>query len=290
MHHCGPQKNGILDTFYQYLQAIEEREKNNCPRLPAVDPRDQINRIKKSVDNMKTAQKARVNIQRVRKVQRVPAWSVLNRNLINNDSSTQDSKDSGVDVTEPLRNDSMDDSSNQKDSGKRDVHPVGNDSIDDSNIQEDSSKRDVHPLRTGSDGEIKSDKDEDSGKRDVHHLRTDSGNRDVHPLNTDSDGDIKTDKDEDSVKEDDNPLGADSNDDEDEEAEQGEDFGAVLEFTLSSCICGMEEIPKCDFVMAGNDGLKDKRKDEKNAGDTEISEIARRNSKTKEESKTKTSS
>ena len=251
MHHCGPQKNGILDTFYQYLQAIEEREKNNCPRLPAVDPRDQINRIKKTVDNMKTAQKARVNIQRVQKVQRVPAWSVLNRNLIDNDSSTQDSKDSGVDVTEPLRNDSMDDSSNQEDSGKSDVHPVRNDSIDDSNNQEDSSKRDVHPLRT------------------------------------DSDGDIKTDKDKDTVKEDNEPLGADSNDDEDAKAEQSEDFGGVLEFTLSSCICGMEEIPNCDFVMAGNDGIRDNRNDAKNVGDAKINEIARHNSKTKEESKTK---
>ena len=176
---------------------------------------------------MKTAQKARVNIQRVRKVQRVPAWSVLNRNLIDNDSSTQDSKDSGVYATEPLRNDSMDDIINQEDSGKRDVHP----------------------------------------------------------LRTESDGDTKTDKDEDSVKEDNKPLGADSNDDEDAETEQSEDFRAVLEFTLSSCICGMEEIPKCDFVMAGNDGIRDNGNDAKNAGDTKISEMARHNSKTKEESK-----
>ena len=224
---------------------------------------------------MKTAQKARVNIQRVQKVQRVPAWSVLNRNLIDNDSSTQDCEDSGVDVTEPFRNDSMGDSNNQKDSGKRDVHPLRTDSRDDSNNQEDSGKRDVHRLRTDS--------------IDNSNNQEDSGKRDVHPLKIGSDGDIKTDNDEDTVSEDNEPLGADSNDDEDAEAVQSEDFGAVLEFTLSSCICGMEEIPKCDFVMAGNDGLKDNRKDEKNAGDTKISEIARHNSKTKEESKTKSS-
>ena len=58
-----------LSIFWmEYLQAIEQREKSHCPALPQCDPRDGIKQLRLKVDDVKTAQKARVNLHQVQRI------------------------------------------------------------------------------------------------------------------------------------------------------------------------------------------------------------------------------
>ena len=51
-----------------FFQAIEQREKNHCPALPQCDPRDNIKRLRLVVDNVKTAHRAKANLNQVQRV------------------------------------------------------------------------------------------------------------------------------------------------------------------------------------------------------------------------------
>ena len=82
------------------------REKSNCPRLPECDPRDQIKKLRYTVDNIKVAQKAKVNLQKVQKVKPQGFYPILNRGLADSSDNSESGEDSVNDDCDQLRKDS----------------------------------------------------------------------------------------------------------------------------------------------------------------------------------------